>query len=285
MFDFLGQTAGFEIGETGWMLYDASQPIWRAFLVGLGNTLRVCVPALLFATTIGLMLALARRSKVAIWRQMACCFVDSARSVPLLLQLLIWYFLLVSWLPDSTQALHLMPGLWLSKGGLSFPWLIPAADGNLHWDWPIQNTFNVSGGAAVTPEYLALWMALSTYTGSFLSEVIRGGLEAVPNSLIEAAATLGATRYQQVTRVLIPQALRTIIPGATNQFLNLIKNSSLAVAVGYPDLVSVGTIAMNQTGTALECSAVMMSVYLLLSLLTSVVMNRFNRHQAERGGA
>lgn len=285
MFDFLSQTAGFEIGETGWILYDASQPLWRALLVGLSNTLRVCLPALLLATLIGLTVALARRSSAAIWRHMAKSFVDVVRNVPLLLQLLVWYFLLVAWLPDSTEALHLGPGLWLSKGGLAFPWLIQNEQGLWQWDWPLQEAFNVSGGAAVTPEYLALALALSTYTGAFLSEVIRSGLESVPASLMEAAETLGATRAQQITRVLIPQALRTVIPGATNQFLNLIKNSSLAVAIGYPDLVSVGNTTMNQTGKAFECLAVMMSVYLLLSLIISAAMNHFNRHQALKGGS
>lgn len=283
MLEFLSQTAGFEIGETGWLIYDASQPLWRALLVGLSNTLRVCLPALLLATMVGLAVALARRSGAAIWRHMAKGFVDVVRNVPLLLQLLIWYFLLVAWLPDSTQALAIGPGLWLSKGGLAFPWLAPTAQGLWQWDWPVQEAFNVSGGAAVTPEYLALALALSTYTGAFLSEVIRGGLESVPASLMEAAETLGATRAQAITRVLIPQALRTVIPGATNQFLNLIKNSSLAVAIGYPDLVSVGNTTLNQTGKAFECLAVMMSVYLLLSLLISSAMNHFNRHQAMKG--
>lgn len=283
MLEFLSQTAGFEIGETGWLIYDASQPLWRALLVGLSNTLRVCLPALLLATMVGLAVALARRSGAAIWRHMAKGFVDVVRNVPLLLQLLVWYFLLVAWLPDSTQALAIGPGLWLSKGGLAFPWLAPTAQGLWQWDWPVQEAFNVSGGAAVTPEYLALALALSTYTGAFLSEVIRGGLESVPASLMEAAETLGATRTQAITRVLIPQALRTVIPGATNQFLNLIKNSSLAVAIGYPDLVSVGNTTLNQTGKAFECLAVMMSVYLLLSLLISAAMNHFNRHQAMKG--
>ncbi len=283
MFEFLSQTAGFEIGETGWLIYDASQPLWRALLVGLSNTLRVCLPALLLATLVGLTVALARRSSAAIWRHMAKGFVDLIRNVPLLLQLLVWYFLLVSWLPDSTQALSIGPGVWLSKGGLAFPWLIPSEAGAWHWDWPVQDTFNVSGGASVTPEYLALSLALSTYTGAFLSEVIRSGLEAVPASLMEAAETLGATRRQQITRVLLPQALRTVIPGTTNQFLNLIKNSSLAVAIGYPDLVSVGNTTMNQTGKAFECLAVMMSVYLLLSLIISAAMNHFNRRHAIKG--
>ncbi len=285
MLDFLNQPAGFDIGETGLLSFDASQPLWWAIAVGFGNTLRVSLPALLVATLLALTLALLRRSRTPGWSQLATGYVELIRNVPLLLQVLIWYFLLIEWLPDSTEALSLLPGVWLSKGGLAFPWLGPDEMGAWRWDWPIQDVFNVHGGAAVTPEFLALTVALSVYTSAFLSEVIRSGLEAVPQSLLEAASTLGATRWQQTRLVLIPQALRTIIPATTNQYLNLIKNSSLAVAIGYPDLVSVSNTALNQTGRAVECLGVMMSVYLTLSLLVSVLMNWFNARQAMKGVA
>lgn len=286
MLDFLTQPAGFDIGETGLLLYDAAQPLWRALLVGLGNTLRVSLPALILAIALGLAVALGRTSRMRSWRLIAGVYVDVIRNTPLLLQLLMWYFLLIEWLPDSTQAMALMPGIWLSKGGLAFPWFAPAEGGaGWAWSWPQQDTFNIVGGAAVTPEYLALALALSLYTSAFLAEVIRGGIEAVPASLLEAAETLGATRFQQITKVLLPQALRTIVPAATNQFLNLIKNSSLAVAVGYPDLVSVGNTALNQTGRVVECVLVMMSVYLFMSLCTAAFMNWFNARHAVKGPA
>lgn len=289
MLGFLTQPAGFDIGETGLLVFDAAQPLWRALLVGLGNTMRVSLPALLLACLIGMLVALGRTSASRTWRGLAIAYVDLVRNTPLLLQLLMCYFLLIEWLPDSNEALRLLPGVWLSKGGMAFPWFGPAEDGTgsptWAWQWPVQDTFNIVGGAAVTPEYLALAMALSIYTGAFLAEVIRGGIEAVPASLMEAAQTLGATRFQQITRVLLPQALRTIVPAATNQFLNLVKNSSLAVAVGYPDLVSVGNTALNQTGRVVECVTVMMSVYLLLSLGTSALMNWFNARHALKGPA
>lgn len=281
---FLQQPAGFDIGETGLMVFDAMQPMWRAFMVGLGNTLRVALPSLIVATLLGLALALLRTSGLPGWRQAAQGLIGLIRHVPLLLQLLIWYFLLIEWLPDSTQALHLWGGLWLSKGGLAFPWPEPNATA---WElsWPMQDTFNVSGGASVTPEYLAVALALSAYTAAFLAEVFRSGIEAVPRGLMEAADTLGATRWQRIRLVLLPQALRTVVPPTTNQYLNLIKNSSLAVAVGYPDLVSVSTTALNQSGRALECISVMMAVYLALSLLTATAMNAFNKRHALKGEA
>jgi general L-amino acid transport system permease protein len=292
MFDIFSQPAGFDIGETGLLLYDASQPLWRAFLVGLGNTLRVALPALVWASALGVLLALGRLSPLPMWRRVATVLVEVHRNTPLLLQLLVWYFLLVAWLPESNAAWPLAPGLWLSKGGLSFPWWGPVAadtanamagDPAWGWAWPEQGQFNVVGGAAVTPEYLSIFLALSHYTAAFLAEVVRGGLLSVPRGLIEVAETLGATPWQRVRLVWLPQALRAIVPSATNQYLNLIKNSSLAVAVGYPDLVSVGNTALNQTGQAFTCLGTMMAVYLVMSLLTSAFMNWFNRRYAMQG--
>ncbi|WP_375184842.1 ABC transporter permease subunit [Aquabacterium sp.] len=288
MLTFFTQPAGFDIGETGLFLHDATQPLWHALLVGLGNTLRASLPALLLATLLGLMLALGRRSASRPLRLAAGITVDAVRNVPLLVQLLMWYFLLIEWLPEPGAAWQLGGGLWLSKGGLAFPWptaWTAAADvvASGVWQWPQQGPFNIVGGAAVTPEYLAVVWALTVYTAAFLAEVIRGGLDAVPDSLPEAATTLGATRWQTLTWVVLPQAWRTIVPAATNQYVNLVKNSSLAVAVGYPDLVSVGNTALNQTGRTLECLGVMMAAYVVLSLLASLALNAFNRRHAPAG--
>lgn len=129
----------------------------------------------------------------------------------------------------------------------------------------------------MTPEFLAVALALSTYTAAFMAEIVRAAVLSVPASLMEAAETLGATRAQVRWRVLLPQAWRSAMPPMSNQVLNLIKNSSLAVAVGYPDLVSVGNTALNQTGQVMVCIGLMMGTYLLLSLLVSLVMNLLAR--------
>jgi general L-amino acid transport system permease protein len=272
MLDFLTQPAGFDIGETGGWLFDSQWPLWQAFAIGLSNTLRVCVPALLAALLLGTVVGLGRLSPLPVPRRMASFFVNSVRNVPLLVQLLMWYFALVELLPDPANAWSLLPSVWLSKGGLSFPWWLGA---DIGWSVPQQGTFNVEGGGAVTPEYLAVLLALCTYTAAFVAEIVRGGVLSVPRSLLEAAETLGATPAQVRWRVLLPQALRTIVPPLSNQMLNLIKNSSLAVAVGYPDLVSVGNTALNQTGRVFECMGLMMLTYLLMSFLVSLGMNRW----------
>ena len=147
-------------------------------------------------------------------------------------------------------------------------------------DVPVKGAFAVENGGAITPEYLALLLGLVMYTAGFIAEVVRSGIAAVPAGQGEAAAALGLDRRLEIRLVLLPQALRVIIPPLTNQYLNLTKNSSLAVAIGYPDIVSIANTAMNQTGRAVECIAILMSVYLTLSLLTSAAMNWYNARVA-----
>lgn len=143
--------------------------------------------------------------------------------------------------------------------------------------YPKLGRFNFEGGLSIAPEFLALLIGLSTYTAAFIAEIVRAGLQGVPRGQSEAAAALGLSRRQALKLVILPQALRIIIPPLTNQYLNLTKNSSLAVAIGYPDLVSVfsGTV-LNQTGQAVEVILITMAVYLTISLATAAFMNWFN---------
>ncbi|WP_413284469.1 amino acid ABC transporter permease [Vibrio sp. MA40-2] len=148
-------------------------------------------------------------------------------------------------------------------------------------DYPVLKGFNFRGGISILPELGALLFALSIYTASFIAEIVRSGINAVNHGQSEAAMSLGLPRNKTLKLVVIPQALRIIIPPLTSQYLNLTKNSSLAMAIGYPDLVSVfsGT-TLNQTGQAIEIIAMTMGVYLTLSLLTSALMNVYNRKVA-----
>ncbi len=132
----------------------------------------------------------------------------------------------------------------------------------------------------MTPEFLAVLLGLSVYTAAFVAEVVRSGIQSVASGQGEAAAALGLNHNQSMRLVMLPQALRVIIPPMTNQFLNLTKNSSLAVAIGYPDVVSIANTALNQTGRAVECIAIIMLVYLSTSLATSLLMNWYNSRAA-----
>jgi general L-amino acid transport system permease protein len=154
-------------------------------------------------------------------------------------------------------------------------WLLGGAPAGL--DIPEKTSLNVVGGGAVTPEFLTLLVGLTIYTAAFIAEIVRGGIQSVPFGQHEAAAALGLSRHMDIRLVQLPQALRVIIPPLTSQYLNLTKNSSLAVAIGYPDLVSIANTSLNQTGRAIECIALVMCCYLTLSLMTAAVMNMYNR--------
>lgn len=147
----------------------------------------------------------------------------------------------------------------------------------INWDIPARTRFNFRGGFNITPELLALWIALATYTGAFISEIVRAGVLSVSTGQSEAAFSLGLRKNHTMRLIVIPQALRVIIPPLTSQYLNLTKNSSLAIAIGYQDLVSIGGTILNQSGHALEVVAIWMVVYLSLSLATSAFMNWYNK--------
>ena len=150
----------------------------------------------------------------------------------------------------------------------------------IDWDIPERTRFNYRGGFNVTPELVALWFALSTYTGAFISEIVRAGILSVSKGQTEAASALGLRPRQTMRLIILPQALRVIIPPLISQYLNLTKNSSLAIAIGYQDLVSIGGTILNQSGQALEVVGIWMAIYLSLSLLTSAFMNWYNKHIA-----
>jgi general L-amino acid transport system permease protein len=174
-----------------------------------------------------------------------------------------------------------VPILWKALGlvvGLPLAAFI-AAGLPIEVDLPRIQGFNFIGGTRIIPEFVALLVALSTYTAAFIAEIVRAGILAVPRGQSEAGLALGLRRGQLLRLILLPQALRIIVPPLTNQYLNLTKNSSLAVAIGYPDLFAVfaGT-TLNQTGQAIEIIAITMAVYLSLSLATSMLMNWYNSH-------
>jgi general L-amino acid transport system permease protein len=148
------------------------------------------------------------------------------------------------------------------------------------WSVPVPGTFTMDGGAAATPEFLAVLLGLVFYTSAFIAEVVRAGIQSVSHGQSEAASSIGLSKNQSMRLVILPQALRVIIPPITSQYLNLTKNSSLAVAIGYPDVVSIANTSLNQTGRAVECIAIIMLVYLTLSLATSAFMNWYNAHAA-----
>jgi len=270
---FLGREAGFEIGESAFLRYSASDTYLRALLVGLTNTLAVALIGIVLATVLGTAVGLFRLSKNFLLRTLSAGYVEFIRNVPLLVQLFFWYAVITEGMPGPREALSPLPGVFLSNRGIFVPTFssVPELQG-----------FNFAGGAHLTPEFAALLIGLVTYTAGFIAEIVRAGILAVDRGQGEAAHALGLTRGQTTRLIILPQALRVIIPPMTSQFLNLTKNSSLAVAIGYPDLVSIANTAMNQTGQAIEGIAIIMAVYLTISLSISAFMNWYNARVALR---
>jgi general L-amino acid transport system permease protein len=266
-FGFLDKTAGFQISQS-LIPYSERSTYGRVLLVGLLNTLVVSCIGIVLATLIGFAVGLASRSANALLAGLATVYVETLRNIPLLLQLFFWYFAVLRPLPGPQEAIDLFGLGFLSNRGLQ---LCAGA-------CPVLGRFNFEGGIAVRPEFLALLVALSTYTAAFIAEIVRAGLAAVPKGQREAAEALGLSANQALWLVIIPQAMRVIIPLLAGQYLNLIKNSSLAVAIAFPDLVSVfaGT-ALSQSGQAIEIIAITMAIYLVLSLITAGLMNLYNR--------
>jgi general L-amino acid transport system permease protein len=211
-------------------------------------------------------------------------YVEVLRNTPLLLQLFFWYSLSQA-LPGPRDALHPLPGVFVCFRGIFLPG--PAWHGGYPWiaiERPAFVGFDFRGGLSISPEFAALLIGLSTYTAAFIAEIVRGGILAVDRGQTEAAAALGLSRRSVRRLVVMPQAWPVIIPPATSQFLNLAKNSSLAVAIGYPDLISVTSTTLNQTGQAVEALALAMVVYLAISLTISLAMNLYDRALARRRG-
>jgi general L-amino acid transport system permease protein len=170
-----------------------------------------------------------------------------------------------------------LPGLAMLLG---FPALALAAGFVPTIEWPELAGFNFEGGLALSPEFFALLIGLVVYTSAFIAEIVRAGIQSVHKGQWEAAHALGLPPGRIMRLVILPQALRVIIPPLTSQYLNLTKNSSLAVVIGYPDLVSVANTSINQTGQAIEVISIFMAVYLIISLVTSALMNWYNSRVA-----
>ena len=334
-FGFWNVTAGFDISQTLIDYSPQSSTYGRAFWVGLLNTVVVAALGIVLATILGFAIGIARLSSNFLVERLATCYVELIRNVPLLLQLLFWYYAVLKALPEFAASFFLPGGILLNNRGLFLPqplftggapmvatlavavvlavvlnkiaarnkglWratgvraaftllivvglpvIVSVAVGTrIEFDYPQIGRFNVRGGLEVLPEFVALVLGLVAYTAAFIAEVVRAGLRSVSRGQTEAAQALGLSRPQTLRLIVIPQAMRVIIPPLTSQYLNLTKNSSLAVAIGYPDLVQVfaGTVA-NQTNQPVEVIVITMLVYLSFSLVTSLVMNLYNARYA-----
>ena len=338
-FNFLGNTAGFSIGETA-IPYSSSDTYIKAIFVGFVNTLRVIVVGFVLTTLLGILAGIASFSDNWLLRKISLVYVEIVRNTPLLLQLIFWYFPILLSLPPPSEQLHVLGLMYMSKTGVYLPW--PTIGANFwlslvlllglaiaawvvssrrtklmvetgasgqpqltaligigivaflivaigfQWQVPFSPEpaildngraapTQVENGLRLSLEYIAILVGLVVYTGAFIAEIVRGGIQAVSTGQWEASRSLGLSQRNVMFLVVLPQALRVIIPPLNSQYMNLAKNSSLALAIGYPDLFSVSSTALNQTGRPVEVFIILMSTYLIINLLISLAMNGLNR--------
>ncbi len=335
-YGFLTQESSFDV-QFSLIEYDGSHSYFRAYLVGLLNTILVSVIGIIFATIIGVIVGIARLSNNYLIERTAAIYVEFFRNIPLLLQIFFWYFAALRALPLPEKAEPMFGVFFLTIKGFFIPafvwnnldifiysiiaaiiailfvrlyakkkqenqgiqtpvlsisiglliilpllsFFLGGVDASV--EIPVieqlsKTSFTFKGGLKLPPELISLALALSLYTATFIAECVRAGVQGVSKGQKEAAASIGLTPNQVLKLVVMPQALRIIIPPTTNQYLNLTKNSSLAAAIAYPDLVLVfaGT-ALMQTGRAIEIVSITMLTYLTLSITISIFMNWYNK--------
>jgi general L-amino acid transport system permease protein len=331
-FGFLDVSAGFGIGFT-LVPYEEGDTYLRVFWVGILNTLLVAVVAIFLATSLGLLVGLARLSNNFLISTIARWYVELLRNTPLLLQIIAWYFGVFNLLPRPRESVVMADAFVLNNRGFYMPAPVPEPGFNLvlsvlalavvaavvlriwserrreatgkgfpalavglaiiviapllthlamgsplGWDQPVLQGFNYRGGVSVPPAFCALIVALAIYTSCFIAEIVRAGIQSVSKGQLEAAGALNLSPSWTMRRVVLPQALRVIIPPLISQYLNVTKNSSLAIAIGFPDLVSVWmNTSLNQSGRAIPIVAMTMAFYCLVSLSVSLVMNWYNK--------
>jgi len=329
---FLSDPAGFDISFSPFLDFKSTDTHLKVYFVGILNTLLISVCGCIAATILGFLIGIVRLSSNWLLSRVAYVYVEFTRNVPLLLQIILWYSILIK-LPRIKQALEFFDSFFVSNRGIYSPrpifengfsyvfiafilalissyilkrWAKKRQDETgkqfpvisssfgmivllplllffiigspLSFDYPTLKGFNFKGGMVIRPEFIAMFLALTIYTAAFISETVRSGIMSVTKGQREASGSLGLKKNWIMRLIIIPQALRVIVPPLTSQYLNLTKNSSLGIAVGYADLVhGFGGISLNQTGQAIECMVIVMATYLTISLTISVFMNIYNR--------
>ena len=314
-FDFLAQPAGFDI-PFRLLAWETTDSYARALLVALCNTLLVSALSVALATGLGLVLALMRLSGNPLASGTARGLVELIRNTPQLTQIVFWYVAVLQILPPPRNSLAL-GGAVLNVRGLILPeprsdlfwWVagaallaafVPRLPGWLRvavpvvgvataalltgWERPELRGFNHVGGVRLPPELLALTLGVGIYTAGFVSENLRAAILGVPPGQAEAARSLGLSRARTMRLVVLPQALRTLIPPLTGQYLNAIKSSTLGAAIAFPEVLQIfARTVLNQSGRAIEVMLLVLGVFLAVNLLVSAAMARWNQRLARQG--
>lgn len=305
------------ISHTEWIRYRPSEPYYLILFTGMANSIRVGVAAAVGAVTLGFVLGVCQLSTNWLLRNLVRIGTETARNIPMLLHVLFWYTLVLNVFPPVRGSVSIGGMVFLSNRGIFYPsiesvdftilaylailWAgilivllsrratttaaivfillaVLASVGYASiWQAPALRGFNFAGGAVLTPEYTALFVGLVVYYAAFIADIVRSGIRSIPIGQWEGASSLGLTRLTTIRRIIIPQAMRVIVPPLSNQMLGLAKDTSIGVAVAYPDFVAISRTVINQTGQALEVMFLVMSFYLMINLTISSAMNLYNQ--------
>ncbi|MEX1023158.1 MAG: ABC transporter permease subunit [Dehalococcoidia bacterium] len=334
---FLRAPAGFALSNEWMTNHRSTESRLDAYLIGVWNTIRLVVLAIICATVLGVIAGVARLSNNWLVNRLGLVYVETIRNTPVLVQIIFWWLAVFLTMPPIATGRAMFETVWFSNRGIAVPWAAQRGDLAVVWvalllasvvaavwvrrrrvrledatgqiahpnrwgaltflglaavtflatgmPYGIEvpevlisgaNIQRYQGGLTLTPQFAAVFVALTTYTGAFIAEIVRGSIQALPRGQGEAAEALGFTGYQRMTLIILPQALRIMIPALTNQYLNLTKNSSLAIVVGYSELFFVSSIIVNNAGHAVPMFALVIVTYQAMSLLISVGMNALN---------
>ena len=249
-FSWLFKPASFALAEHA-LPYSPSDSYAWALFIGWLNSLKVIFISLFLSTIVGIIIGLSRTGNNVLLKIISSFYITIIRQTPLLLQLMFWYF--VGFLGLKNNFIYFTDLFKINNQGIEF--------------------FSLS----LTSEFSALIIGLSVFTSAFIGEVIRGGIDSVPNGQWESFRSLGLSERNGLLKVIIPQALPAIIPGLTSQYLNLAKNSTLAIAIGYSDIYAINDTIINQTGRAIECFIILLLTFLILNLLITNLMETINK--------
>jgi len=340
-FDFLWNSAGVDLSEgwtfawRGWLptfeSFSSGDTNAQALVVGLVNTLKVAIVAIVLSTIVGTLVGVGRLSTNWLVRQLSFGLVEVVRNTPLLIQIVFWYFAVVLQFPPASTAANMFGLVIASQSGVFLPFvavsetttgvasaalaagiaallvaLLVALSGGLFDtgrivkrgalalaavllavsivagfplipNLPVVTRFGARGGLPLSPELTALLLAIVVNSSAYVAEIVRGAIDALPKGQWEAAAALGLSRSSTLQEIVLPQVFRVVLPSLGNRYISLMKDTSLGITIGYPDLFNVYGTVSNQTGRNLEGVLIVMVTYLVLSWLISSVVNLLNR--------
>jgi general L-amino acid transport system permease protein len=300
-----------------WVRYSPSDPYYLILVTGMANSICVGAVALVGAVSLGFVFGVCQLSTNWLLRKIVMLITETARNVPLLLHVLFWYGLILNTFPPVRGGINIGSAVFLTNRGIFYPSieafdltsfaylaiacaavalisfkrtsspkvilsgfliaLLVCAGLSAAWQVPVLRGFNFAQGTSVTPEFLALLVGLVVYYSAFIADIVRSAIRSIPIGQWEGAKSLGLSRSKTIGLIVIPQAMRVIVPPLSNQVLGLAKDTSIGVAVAYSELVSISRTVINQTGQALEVMFLVMIFYLVINLSISSGMNLYNQ--------